>query len=525
MDMKSLLSGKAILKSLPFCLILLLAACSGPITINTAEDFGNIRNELRGKYKLVADITLNNWQPIEGFNGILDGNGHTITINSIPNALSSTDGVIKIGLFSTIEKEGIIKNLRINGDISSPITSKECWAGALAAYNQGLIENCASQAIVTSSGGTAVNVAGGITAENNEGIITNCYSIGDITAIGENESMVSSGGITGINRGLISVSFAAGMVLSKAEQGTSIGGGLTGNNESGSIENSVALNTVVRVLGGGSNHYGRIIDINNAVSTNNYAFKGIKLFGQGFAKIKEDNLIDISLLQDPNWWNENTKFSFGTTITTPWKWSIGSNMPILYDWQEKDFVVGMIKSAGAYGLTFFDEPQIYTAIIPYDKSKNVEVSFTLSPDVTQITELKFSADELYLTPKNWTKKTNTDKSKESIFKYSERTTASTNFAIQSVQGYNTVATDASGNLIIDNIVLKGGLENTAPLEVINEKVYSDMGMIFDLSVTDACIYGEIKFEMNGCGTPAVYTVMKNITTPQEIPSEIMDPQK
>jgi hypothetical protein len=48
-----------------------------------------------------------------------------------------------------------------------------------------------------------------------------------------------------------------------------------------------------------------------------------------------------------------------------------------------------------------------------------------------------------------------------------------------------------------------------------------MPVLFDLSITDACIYGTMKVAMRGCGTKQVYVVLRNITTPQEVPESIL----
>lgn len=520
--MKSITYKCSILPLVSLCFILFLSGCSRSQMISTAEELNNVRNDLAGSYKLTTNITVEDWQPIEGFQGILNGDGYTITIKSINQNVSFPDEMANIGLIGTLEKDGVVKNLRTDGNISYTGTSIECKTGGIVVNNKGLIENCASKATVTAENGTKANIAGGIAADNSEGIIKNCYSLGSVTAISQDDSVASSGGIAGMNGGNISNSFSAGMIISKAVKGTSQGGGIVANNETGKIENCVAMNTVIRVLGEGVNSYDHLIGVNSAEAINNYALSTIKLFGQGFTKIKEENLREISSLQEQNWWSENVNFSFGTSESKPWKWSATNRMPILYDWEEVDFEVGKMKSAGAYGLTFFDEPQVYTGIISYDKSKDVDISFTLSPDASQITNLVFSTTELYLTPQNWKKRTR-DEKKESVFKFSEHSTARTNFAITTSSGYNVMATDGSGSPIISNIVFKGGFENTAPFEVINEKVSSDMALIFDLTVTDACIYGDIKVEFNGCGTEAVYTVMKNTTTPQDIPSEILNP--
>ncbi|MCM3716586.1 hypothetical protein M3202_21310, partial [Alkalihalobacillus oceani] len=51
------------------------------IHIYTVNDLNNIRNDASGNYRLMNDIDLSsveNWEPLPRFDGVLEGNGHTI---------------------------------------------------------------------------------------------------------------------------------------------------------------------------------------------------------------------------------------------------------------------------------------------------------------------------------------------------------------------------------------------------------------------------------------------------------------
>jgi hypothetical protein len=126
----------------------------------------------------------------------------------------------------------------------------------------------------------------------------------------------------------------------------------------------------------------------------------------------------------------------------------------------------------------FIEPQVYSGTIGFAKSKNVTLSITVSADALQATDFKLTAGELYMMPKN----------------------------------------RGSG---MASIQFTGGVENTAPIEIRDGKLSMGLPLIADLTVTDACIYGTVKVEILDGVTSPVYAVLRNTTTPQEIPQEIL----
>jgi hypothetical protein len=152
----------------------------------------------------------------------------------------------------------------------------------------------------------------------------------------------------------------------------------------------------------------------------------------------------------------------------------------------------------------FVEPQIYSGTVSFEKSKNVELQLTLSADATQVTELKLIADELYL----------------SIQDYVELNDKST----IEFRSFGSISSSFNGNGIT-NSVFKGRIEATSSFEILDDKIVSNDVTTCDLSVTDACIYGTVKITMFGCATKQIYAVLRNITTPQEVPENILEPLK
>lgn len=145
--------------------------------IYTIADFNRIEQEntvngiTTGNYMLMNDIdaaedttewlSLANYQQtrdtngLKGFNGIFDGNGHTISnLTPVSKAGGSANNVAPFG---TIMKGGIVRNLAFTG-----LTLNNTIAGGIANMNFGTIENCYVEATFTAFHGSAGNASGGI---------------------------------------------------------------------------------------------------------------------------------------------------------------------------------------------------------------------------------------------------------------------------------------------------------------------------------------------------------------------------
>lgn len=140
-------------------------AWENPEVVNTVEEF--LSMESKGNYILNADLTLENYVPLDVDLVCFDGNGHTITINSFAPFVNST---IKAGLFAEIRENMIVKNVKVK------YVSKKVEG----TYSLGYVEQGASAYNITYfdiCGGNATAFSevkfGGLAAVNN-GIITNC---------------------------------------------------------------------------------------------------------------------------------------------------------------------------------------------------------------------------------------------------------------------------------------------------------------------------------------------------------------
>lgn len=160
-----------------------------------------------------------------------------------------------------------------------------------------------------------------------------------------------------------------------------------------------------------------------------------------------------------------------------------------------------------YTPMFFSE-QTYSGEVPFENAKNVRLEMTLSPDLRQVTALKLLADNISLAQKHFDKGR---KWTDDRFKYLENTTW-------------TAKLNSSGDIIFIQLS-KGGIEATDTLETAGGKiVLEENPFTCDLTVTNACIYGQVKLELSGCGTQPADAVLRNITTPQDIPEEVLKKQ-
>ena len=105
------------------------------------------------------------------FDGVLDGNGHSLSCQAWVRPLLNVLG-----------KEGVVKNLHTQGAFKSFANSGQSGNASIAKINLGLIENCTSDVSVDleTVGGT---VLGAICAQNG-GVVKSCTNLADVTVRG-----------------------------------------------------------------------------------------------------------------------------------------------------------------------------------------------------------------------------------------------------------------------------------------------------------------------------------------------------
>jgi hypothetical protein len=158
------------------------------------------------------------------------------------------------------------------------------------------------------------------------------------------------------------------------------------------------------------------------------------------------------------------------------------------------FCAGIMLVAAAFVLAVpvssaHAKPQEYAGSIPFEGSRNVTIRFYLSDDAKEVSKISFKMDELLLKPKD----------------------------------------EKSG---VSKVVLGDAeLSDETSRKIVEGKLRSDDFFFFDLTVIDSCIYGSIgiNYEMDdgnvkGLTTAGpVYVVIPNVTTPMDIPDNILKP--
>lgn len=254
---------------------------TGYMLVNTVNDLQNIHQNVTGSYALGRDIDASvtaTWNSGAGFlpigiqdsfynaalfNGILDGQGHTIdglTINGSGNY---------VGLIGRIATAGQVRNLNVtNANIANDGQALIVGAtGIIAGENNGTIENVfvdgtlttetsgyvggiagigptATGTIIASRSEVTINststlIVGGLVGLSNAAIFDSSANV-QINSIGPTISLSGAdavGGLVGVNGGSIERSFATGTVSAGA--GDRDVGGLVGRTEaSGGVVDS-----------------------------------------------------------------------------------------------------------------------------------------------------------------------------------------------------------------------------------------------------------------------------------------------
>jgi len=235
------------------------------IKISTAEELNNVRNGLFGHYLLIADIDLEDYDPIG------DGTGWIPIGDDAAQFIGTFNGNSKVirnltinrpsdyqGLFGFVGTGGRIENLGLDKiDVSG-----DCGTGALVGNNNGSVSGCYVKGEVNGSksvGGllgdndgkvsdsyASVDVngsgyAGGLVGYNaNGGTVSGCYATGIVN--GE----YKTGGLLGANsEGTVTNSYSTGAVTGTAE----CTGGLVGGNDGGTVSNCYTVSIITETTG------------------------------------------------------------------------------------------------------------------------------------------------------------------------------------------------------------------------------------------------------------------------------------
>ena len=200
---------------------------NGSYTVTSADGLMNIAELVNGgksdiNITLTADIDLTgkDWTLIgtsfsNKYTGTFDGGGHTI------KGLTVTTNDQFVGLFGSIGYAGTVKNVMME-DVQITSNRSSGFAGGVAGYSDGTIENCS----VSGSVSGTVYVGGVVGAQWN-GSITGCSSSATV------KGTVYVGGVAGQTNGgaTLTACYATGNVIIEIAPKNNIsGGGLVGMN-------------------------------------------------------------------------------------------------------------------------------------------------------------------------------------------------------------------------------------------------------------------------------------------------------
>lgn len=133
-------------------------------TAVNAGDYSQWKNPESGEISIVANVTsADDLVQIESWDGVLNGEGYTITRNSISKPL-----------IKSITETGVVKNLKLGGLRTKPGANS---SAALAATNLGLVENCENRAALSVTVDAALHFCGLV--EANGGVMRDCTNSAD----------------------------------------------------------------------------------------------------------------------------------------------------------------------------------------------------------------------------------------------------------------------------------------------------------------------------------------------------------
>ena len=200
---------------------------NGSYTVTSADGLMNIAKLVNGGKTDInitldtdIDLTGKNWTPIgtsfsNKYTGTFDGGGHTI------KGLTVTTNDQFVGLFGSIGNAGTVKNVMMEG-VQITKNHSSGFAGGVAGYSDGTIENCSVSGSVS---GTVY--VGGVVGAQIDGSITGCSSSATV------KGTVDVGGVAGQTNGgaTLTACYATGNVIIEIDPVRNIaGGGLVGFN-------------------------------------------------------------------------------------------------------------------------------------------------------------------------------------------------------------------------------------------------------------------------------------------------------
>ena len=299
----------------------------GSYTVTSTDGLMNVAELVKGgktdiNITLTADIDLTgkNWTPIgtsfsNKYTGTFDGGGHTI------KGLTVTTYDQFVGLFGSIGNAGTVKNVMME-DVQITSNRSSGFAGGVAGYSDGTIENCSVSGSVS---GTVY--VGGVVGAQWEGSITGCSSSATV------KGMVHVGGVVGQTNGsaTLTACYATGNVTLEIDPRKNIAGGsLVGFNGGNGVRACYATGNVTSTGSSTGNvHIGGFLGDNYTTVTacywkNNHE-QGIGYNKEGIAP--EATKVDGSVV---TW--KNAVDAMNTALQnagSKWRYELNGTLPTL----------------------------------------------------------------------------------------------------------------------------------------------------------------------------------------------------
>ena len=208
----------------------------GAVTVD-ADDTDNFFNGAAGWTSIGDDTT--------GYSGVFEGNRHTIDHLFIHVSVDSTATRARVGLFSRLEGEGVIRGVGLpNAYVRRQTSSGGRYAGALAGQSYGTIRasSATGEVVVADTAGSGSSRAGGLVgAIGTGGAISASYA--DVT-VRMTSNNGKAGGLVGYSYGgKISASHAMGDVIVVNSPGALVGG-LVGEISDNTVRDPDVLSTI-----------------------------------------------------------------------------------------------------------------------------------------------------------------------------------------------------------------------------------------------------------------------------------------
>ena len=300
---------------------------NGSYTVYNADGLLNVAELVNGgktdiNITLTADIDLTgkNWTPIgtsfsNKYTGTFDGGGHTI------KGLTVTTNDQFVGLFGSIGYAGTVKNVMME-DVQITSNRSSGFAGGVAGYSDGTIENCS----VSGSVSGTVYVGGVVGAQWN-GSITGCSSSATV------KGTVFVGGVAGQTNGgaTLTACYATGNVIIEIAPKKNIsGGGLVGKNGGKGVRACYATGNVTSTGSSTGNvHIGGFLGDNYTTVTACY-WKNNHEQGIGYKKAGTSTEVTKVDGTDVTW--QKAVDAMNTTLQnagSKWRYELNGALPTL----------------------------------------------------------------------------------------------------------------------------------------------------------------------------------------------------